>query len=97
MARIKDAEMEKRKRLVVNYFAEKTSSGRSYRATYSAIADDLGLSVKQLRCVISSLESQGAIRVTKRFSPLGAQIENAYRVTPYGKRLIRAQASEALA
>lgn len=89
MARIKDAEMEKRKRLAVSYLEEKTSSSRPLRATYGAMANDLGLSVRQLRRVISALEDEGIVCVTKRFSDLGAQLENSYRLTPRGRRIMK--------
>lgn len=54
-----------------------------------AVQDDLGLTVARARLACRTLVKQGFVLREARFAPNGGCLENAYRLTPEGRRRLR--------
>lgn len=84
VARISDAEIEGRKRVLARYLAQRASCRGVVTVSLSSMTSDLDLTANELRCVINHLRNDGMMEVLHRSASNGAQIENAYWITARG-------------
>lgn len=86
MARIPDAEMEARKRLLLRYLIEQSCPVQDdVRVSLTTMMVELELTSSQLRIALLHLKAAGYVQVERCFATNGAQVENAYRVTRLGR------------
>ncbi len=57
-------------------------------ASLSSVARELGWSVGKVKLVRAAARDEGLLEVEERWGENGAQLENAYRLTRKGRRLL---------
>ena len=99
MARVSDSQMRQRAMgALAALRAASEHPRKGVRLSRRQIAETLGLSEQQARRVMKLLEKEGLVEVVSNFLPNGGQIENTYRLTKKGRKLLRrAEADEMLA
>lgn len=86
MARISNAVMKDRKIHVLSYLERLAEPGELPCLSYSSLARSLDLSNGQVRRVCKLLQKEGALTVIPRYFDNGAQLENAYALTSFGRQ-----------
>lgn len=84
MARTSNAVMEARKAALLAHLESLAESGEPPCPSYGELGESLGLTGGQVRRICRSLQKEGALRVEPRYLENGAQLENAYALTPSG-------------
>ncbi|MBC5583681.1 hypothetical protein H8S61_05670 [Eggerthella sp. NSJ-70] len=72
--------------LVLSHLERLAESGRLPCLSYGNLGQSLELSNGQVRRICKLLQKEGALKVTPRYLKNGAQLENAYRLTSFGKQ-----------
>lgn len=80
--------MAKRKILILAHFDSLAELGMSSCLSYGELGRFLGLSTGQVRRICKSLQKEGTLKVESRFLKNGAQLENAYALTPIGRQRV---------
>ena len=94
MARTANAVMAERKMLILAHFESLVKPGKSPCLSYGELGRSLNLSNGQVRRICKSLQKEGALKVEPRFLKNGAQLENAYALTPLGRQRVNAWRSK---
>lgn len=71
---------------VLSYLERLAEPGELPCLSYSNMARSLDLSNGQVRRVCKLLQKEGALTVIPRYFDNGAQLENGYRLTSFGKQ-----------
>ena len=86
MSRIPDAVMEQRKALLLELVSRASEGGGGARLPSAAAARALGIGKPQAARVARLLEKEGLLVRIPRFAADGAQLANAYELTPKALR-----------
>lgn len=86
MARVPDAVMEQRKRLLLELVARASEGGGPACMPHGAMARALGVGSPQAARVAKKLQEEGLVVSIPRFAADGSQLANAYELTPAGAR-----------
>ena len=88
MTRTANAVMAERKMLMLVHLDSLAEPGMPLCLSYGWLGRSMGLSDGQVRRICKLLQEEGALRVESRFLDNGARLENAYELTPAGKRQV---------
>lgn len=86
MARVARRVIERRRMRMLCFMAQHAGEDGLTRASNSQIAQAMGLSVEQVRNACRSLASDGMLESRPQYLYNGAQVENAYALTPLGQQ-----------
>lgn len=76
--------MDERKLRLLKYLSDNADESGCFTMSVAHIANDLGLSVTQLKYLRRSLVAEGLLMSEARFLPNGGQLENSYSLTEEG-------------
>lgn len=88
MARTSNAVMEARKTLLLGHLESLAERDAQPCLSYGELGRSMELSKGQVRRICKSLQEEGALRVAPRYLDNGAQLENAYALTPIGRQRV---------
>lgn len=74
--------------LTLSHFENLAESGIVPCSSYGELGKSLGLSNGQVRRICKLLQKEGALKVQPRYLKNGAQLENAYALTPIGRQRV---------
>lgn len=86
MARTATSELRERRARLLGLLRDAGAGARQVPLSVSALSDALGTTEYRTRCSLRALKSEGMLAVRARYLPNGGQRENAYRITPKGRR-----------
>ena len=88
MVRTADAVMAERKMLMLAHLEGLAGCDAPPCLSYSGLARSMELSKSQVRRICKLLQKEGSLMVEPRYLENGAQLENAYALTPVGRRRV---------
>lgn len=86
MARTAERELDERKAHLLGILSSRGAEARPVPLSHAALSEALGTTECRARCSLRALEADGMLAVHARFLSNGGQKENAYRITPRGRR-----------
>ena len=89
MARVARRIIEQRRIRILRYLERRAGQDGSASVSNGELAEAMGLTVQQVRAAMRGLAGQGMLSSRPQYLRNGAQAENAYRLTPCGRRLLR--------